>query len=564
MMEAERWLGKPFLSSPHRGGGLLLFLTLLASLVSCQSPDAESTLIVTIIEEEGGKPVPVRVRVTDERGEPVAAPANALALPGSVVGVPDEALAVMYGRNDSAEGFSLQPDGAFYVDGTFRLDLDPGRYEMTVSKGYEYRRWTSTVDPPAGGGRIELTVPLSRWIDMPSLGWFSADDHIHLRRSPREDPLILRWIAAEDVHVGNILQMGDFWSSTYFTQYAFGEAGRYGEGGNLLVSGQEDPRTDEIGHTISLAADGFVRFSSAYYLYDRVFDEVRRRGGLTGYAHQAMSFHGYRGLTLDLPRNKIDFLELLQFCVQGGPLLLQHYYHYLDLGFPLTVTAGSDFPWCGRGPAFGTEEGCSRIGDARFYTYLGEEFSFESWLRGLREGRTFVTSGPMLLLRVDDRLPGERLRTPSGSSVGLVAEAFGVEDEVPLRRLEVVGHGKVIASTEEVISLGEGRQRMEIRMEVPIERGLWLAARCEGGATQYAHTTPVYVETERGGFMNPETAPGYLDLSESYLREIESVIAGVDPAPNRQAFRYREPLEERIRQVRGILDELRAELRTLP
>jgi hypothetical protein len=396
---------------------------------------------------------------------------------------------------------------------------------------------------------------------MPGLGWYSGDDHIHLRRSPREDPLILRWIAAEDVHVGNLLQMGDFWTGTYFAQYGFGEAGRYGEGRYLLVSGQEDPRTDEIGHTISLAADGFVRFTSVYYLYDRVFDEVRRLGGLTGYAHQAMSFHGYRGLTLDLPRDKVDFLELLQFCVEGGPLLLQHYYHYLDLGFPLTATAGSDFPWCGRGPAFGVEEGCPQIGDARFYTYLEEEFSFESWLGGLKAGRTFVTSGPMLFLRVDGRLPGDRFQTRSGSTVEVVAEAFGLEGAIPLRRLEVVGHGEVVASSENVILLGEGRQKLEVRIEFPIERGIWLAARCEGGPTQYAHTTPVYVETERGGFVNPETAPVYLELSETYLREIESIIARSDPSPSRQSFRYREELEERIRQVRGVLDELRAELR---
>lgn len=61
---------------------------------------------------------------------------------------------------------------------------------------------------------------------MPERDWYSADEHIHLRRSPRENPLILDWIAAEDVHVGVLLQMGDFWT-TYFSQYGWGRDGRY-------------------------------------------------------------------------------------------------------------------------------------------------------------------------------------------------------------------------------------------------------------------------------------------------------------------------------------------------
>ena len=145
---------------------------------------------------------------------------------------------------------------------------------------------------------------------MPARGWYSADDHIHIRRSPRENPLILKWVAAEDIHVGALLQMGDFWT-TYFAQYAWGKDGNYREKNRLLTPGQEEPRTHEVGHTISLAADDFVRFKNEYYLYDHVFDRVHELDGLTGYAHQGMSFHGYRGMTMDILQEKVDFLELL-------------------------------------------------------------------------------------------------------------------------------------------------------------------------------------------------------------------------------------------------------------
>ena len=80
-----------------------------------------------------------------------------------------------------------------------------------------------------------------------------------------------------------------------------------------------------------------------YYSFDRLFDRVHELGGVTGFAHQGMSFHGYRGMVLNTLRGKTDFLELAQFCVPEGPLPVQHYYHFLDMGYKLTALAGSDF-----------------------------------------------------------------------------------------------------------------------------------------------------------------------------------------------------------------------------
>ena len=254
--------------------------------------------------------------------------------------------------------------------------MPSGVYTLTVSKGLEYVRQTDTIDLKAGAAATR-EYRLKRWVDMPARGWYSSDDHIHLRRSPADDPKILRWIAAEDIHVGNILEMGDYWA-TFFSQYAFGEIGRYQEADPILSPGQEEPRTPEIGHTISLGASEFVRFQRDYYSFDRLFDRVHELGGVTGFAHQAFSFHGYRGMVLNTIRGKTDFLELAQFCVPEGPVAVTHYYHFLNLGYKLTALAGSDFPWCGQGPEYGfSEPRFAQIGNARFYTYVGGQPSFE-------------------------------------------------------------------------------------------------------------------------------------------------------------------------------------------
>ncbi|MCP5118307.1 MAG: hypothetical protein GY953_46435 [bacterium] len=243
-----------------------------------------------------------------------------MAISETAIPIPKEAVAVMWGRQDRAEGFALQPDGSFYVDGAFSMEVPAGSYTLSISKGFEYLRQTQSVELAAGASESR-EVKLERWIDMPARGWYSADDHVHLQRSPREDPLIGKWMEAEDIHVGNILQMGDFWTYNY-SQYSFGEKGRYQDGNTILSPGQEEPRTPEIGHTISLGADEFVRFRDDYYAYGRLFDRVHELNGVSGFAHQGVSFHGYRGMTLNVLRGKVDFLELAQFCVAEGPLAL--------------------------------------------------------------------------------------------------------------------------------------------------------------------------------------------------------------------------------------------------
>jgi hypothetical protein len=529
---------------------------LLTGLFLCLSGCTEKgpSLRVMIVDEQD-KSTTVRVRLLNQQGEPVASPEDALTAPASALGIPETAVAVLYGSQDRAEGFSLQPDGSFYVDGRFDLDLPSGTYTIELSKGYEYLRVKDELKLEKNGS-LSKTYKLQRWINMPEKGWYSADDHIHLRRSPREDALILKWIAAEDIHVGHLLQMGDFWS-TYFSQYGWGEDGRYQEGRHILSSGQEEPRTPEIGHTISLIADDFVRFQNDYYLYDKVFDRVHELGGLSGYAHQGMSFNGHRGLTLDVTTHKIDFLELLQFCVEGGPLILDHYYHFLDLGFPLTATAGSDFPWCGKGPRFGLPEGCSQIGDARFYTLVDGDFSFSTWEEGLRAGRTFVTSGPMLSLTVDGAGPGEVLEMNKGDVLKISAVAQGQRSQVPLSLIELVVHGEVLASA--TASEESHKDQLEVELELPLEHGLWIAARCQAGPGQTAHTTPVYVEVEGGGFHNPKTARDRLELSARYLDEIENELENPGTALDNQLSRYRDRVLERVKQVRLRLQELQTE-----
>jgi hypothetical protein len=388
-------------------------------------------------------------------------------------------------------------------------------------------------------------------------GWYSADDHIHIRRSPRENPLIMQWIEAEDLNVGVMLQMGDFWT-TYFSQYAFGDEGVYSEDGSMLTTGQEDPRTHEIGHTIAMVADDYVRYRNDYYLYDKVFDKVHELNGIMGYAHQGMSFNGKRGMTLDVLRGKVDFLELLQFCVEGGPLITDNYYHFLDLGYKLTATAGSDFPWCGTGPTFGTDDPSwnARIGNVRFYTHIDGAFEYDSWKENLKDGHTFVTSGPVLIFDVDGQLPGDEINLAEPGSITISAKAFGHSEQVPLSKLEIVSHGKVIRQVKPSMER-QSEEELKIDFEMDVDHGIWIAARAYAGLNQVAHTTPVYIAIDGQGFKNKETVDHYLDLNLKYLDELEQELEEPDDRVNQRAWWYRKGLKGRIEETKKIIESLR-------
>lgn len=498
-------------------------------------------LRVEVRDADTGKPTPVRVRLT-RAGKPIPF-------------VPAGAIAVSYGLWDHADGYAFQPDSSFYVAGAFSMKLPAGTYQLVLSKGNEYLRQTHTLLIRTGKPQ-QRTYTLKRWINMAARHWYSADGHIHIRRSPRENPLLLNWLQAEDVNVGVLLKMGDFWA-TYYPQYAFGAPGIYQQGNYLLTAGQEDPRTPELGHALGLGATAAVRYGQQYYYYDKVFDEVHRRGGLTGYAHQAETFHGYRGLTLDGLRAKVDVLELLQYCVSDQPLHTEQYYRMLDLGFPLTATAGSDFPWCGHNHDQGRPEGSARIGNARFYTYINGPFSQAAWQAGVAAGHTFVTSGPILNFSVNGALPGDRLAMKKGDSLTVVAEAYGHPDQLPLTTLELVGHGKVLGRVTSQ-EAGQLAGQLSIKLSLKdIQRGLWLAARCYGTGAQAAHTTPVYITVDGGDVHNPETVARELERSEMYLQELEAELDTHRDNPEFSAWYYKKGLKERISETRTVIADLR-------
>jgi len=459
-------------------------------------------LKLTVLSDDTGEEAPAMVRLVWKPNNSPYKPSNALDFTSELDHQSSQSTGL---RRVNLPG---KLGGTYWcVPGPIDMSLPRGQWEVVIRRGGEHVPIIDTFTV-ASGRTVERTYRPKRWVDMRKRGWYSGDDHIHFQvLSDFDAQQLMTWLKAEDVHLGNVLKMGDVYR-TWFEQRGFGPDYHIKEDDYIIVPGQECPRThDQLGHSMSLNITDMVRDTSRYYEYDWVFEEVMKQGGLSGFAHISHgSFHVHRGMTLSAPKGLIDFVELLQF----ASLQTDLYYDFLNLGYKVTASAGSDVPWGGS------------IGEVRVYAYTGDgEFTADKWFDALERGRTFVTNGPMVDFRVDDAYPGDEISVKAGQRVRLRARAWGVKGIATPLELQIIKHGEVIGGKR---APAEGTDVLEVGMEIDPGDGCWLAVLVRGTEGYRAHTTPIYVTREGMRFWKYDEVESLLAKRIASLDEIEGLI----------------------------------------
>jgi hypothetical protein len=438
---------------------------------------------------------------------------------------------------------------AFYVGGSYAAKLPAGKYEIAVTHGPEFRAYHAWFEVQEGR-ETQLPVSLARYADLPAGGWYSGDDHIHLARDAIGDLNVWTQVAAEDVHVGNLLQMGNI-SGTWFEQPAWGKAGRFEQGGYLVASGQEDPRTGHIGHTIHENLQQPIHLNpESYFLYYRVFHESHRQGGTSGYAHlNAGWFNARRGCALDIPFGDVDFLEVFQ----AGKLATDPWYDFLNLGFRLTPSAGSDFPYT------------DLPGVVRVYVKVEHPNDPDAWYSSFHAGHAYVSNGPFLEFTVNGEPMGSVLHVARGAPLEIAAQATLNPDVDGLDRLELVVLGDAVAT-----EAAHGTDRVRLTAHVAATHSMWLAVRAYGGRQEEwnmtaAHSAPVYVIVDQQPSWKRQQVAELVARERGMLKEI--LAAPLIPSEDLEAFvtskslveqwpRQRRLLEPRVRQAEALYGDL--------
>jgi hypothetical protein len=313
-----------------------------------------------------------------------------------------------------------------------------------------------------------------------------------------------------------------------------------------------------------------------------VCDEAHAQGGYVSWAHFP-SWPGAEG-PLDVAMEKLDGLEIL--CVldpYAFPVFMQKlvpeleannglhlWYRFLNCGFRLAATAGTD-----KMTNFVT------VGANRVFAHVEGEFTYQNWINGLTQGRTFVTNSPMLSFTVNGHDPGANLYLDSRKD--RVAQVHAVaESQIRYDRLEIVANGTVVAQA----TPSGPRHRAEIHFEHKVNGSCWLAARVSEDLdgyrkrgvnfqdvhvlqgtrlsdyygtrrpeTVFAHSSPVYLIRDGAPIRSWEDAEyytRYIDNSIHWLETEAKFARPADKQASKEAFAVgRAVYEARAREARA-------------
>ncbi len=554
---------------------LLLSATLVAGPLSAQ--ESSGTLVLTIKDATTGKPVPARLEIKGADGTyhvaQDALPASgdcSMGDPGS--GPVDAAASVAKFFDRVAVSNPYTGTTQFYSTGRSSIRLPAGTTAIRVFKGPEYKVGVETLKIRKGA-TVKHTVALKRWVNMPQKGWYSADDHVHIPRpSPDSNAPLSKMLQAEDINVGNLLQMGKVTNFSIAPQYAHGPDGLYQEGNYILAAGQENPRTHFLGHTITLGAATAHFDKEKYLIYRLLWEQTAKEGAINGYAH-VIAPSGFLlapqdGMAVVLPHNLMHFVEVLQFNRSG----YDTWYDLLALGFRLTATAGSDYP-CG---------GQSLPGHERFYTKVEGPLTYRKWIESVRQGRTFVTTGPIVEFRVNGKDIGSEIVLDKPSTVQLSGSVVFDPDRDDLVAVELLRNGNVVNRFSRV----KGESKIEFRVKRRVDESSWFAVRGYGlrfdentfvdpiifsvfEPTSNVHTSPIYVSLKnRPGIEKSAHSKAVARSYLARLNALEKVLAKdniktlaatlseptMDAVPKEVFLKNRKPLLDEIRVAKKFFE----------
>jgi hypothetical protein len=409
--------------------------------------------------------------------------------------------------------------GYFHTSGRAELTVPEGEYTLEVTHGPEYRVERRTVRVSARAART-VRVAVRRLIDLPRLGWWSGDLHVHMNYGGAykvEPSGLASQARAEDLHEVEDLIVNKEQRFPDIAYFRGASPDPVSTPRTLIVHSQEY-HTSYWGHTALLGLEdhlvlpGYAAYqhtaaASLYPANANVFDMGHAQGALTGYVHPFDSAPDpadtTQSLTDELPVDvalgKTDYMEILGFSDHRATADV--WYRLLNCGFRLPAGAGTDamsnFASL-RGP----------VGLNRVYVRTGATLDHTKWMDGIRAGRTFATNGPLLRLTVNGKEPGADIALPLGRhTLTVKVELYS---NVPVDHLELVRNGNVVDS----IPLSDDRMSAVATRTITVNKSAWVTLRAWSDhaeppildAYPFATTSPVYVTVAGLPVRSPDDA----------------------------------------------------------
>ena len=503
-------------------------------------PAAEKRVRLRVVEEETGRPVPVKLHVHGEAGEYLP--------PIDRDRKPNPEFFEDYGTEHVHRGVHV----GTYIPGEAEMRLPLGPVYLEVSKGFEIRPVRRKLEITSD--TEEITIPLARVLPWRERGWVSADTHVHFL-SPKTAQIEG---TCEGVNVVNLLasQWGEMFTNVgdFDGKTTFGSREAGGDGEYLVRVGTEN-RQHVLGHLSLLGYEGKIISplcsggpdesalgDPVEVLLTEWSRRCREQNGLVVMPHIPIYCLESAAAVVE---GLIDAVEVVSWGnMYGGinPYSLAHWYRYLNCGYHLPAVGGTDK--MAQTTAVGTVRTYARIAPDR-------EFTYQSWKEAVYGGETFVTYGPLLEFRADGRPMGSTIDLPAGGGTLDVSwEAASVT--VPLTRAELVVNGETVESLSLEAEGGCGG------CSLPVTRSSWAALLVRGhypGQLEVvaAHCTPVMIRVANSPFYSEADALSILEQIEGSLAYLDSVGTRADDAVYK---RMRMVLEAAHRKLHNRMHEL--------
>ena len=463
------------------------------------------------------------VTILDERNQPTPARVYLLDAAGAAHFAPDTIVYDKTNRNGFSERHFVPPAG------TFQIDLPAGKYRLIVERGKEQDPVDQQIDVP-GEGAVTRSIQCPRWIEMAARRWYAGDMHVH---RPLSQLSVL--MQAEDLdvavpltrwrHSRNIAEDPDLPAFVAKSD----EAGMLRLGPHRFISVLNE-ELEPDGHAVLVSHLG--RTGTAMPLPLLAYSRMTHQLGAVVDVEKATTEdlpilaalgacettgltnnHIWRSGGLVGPwgvwpkRTPMQYPVTSAGYAQAG---FDIYSYLLDMGFRIV-------------PSAGTASGVHPVplGWSRIYVHVPGEFTPQAWYDALRQGRSFVTTGPMLLLTVAGHEPGEEVKNAE-FPMNVEAEVEMLS-RVPVESAEVVVNGQ---AHRVALKATEGRPHSyQGRLSLKLETSAWITARWlaeRPGSCDVAHTGPVYF------WKNNEPVPIPRKEAEYLLGRVEAMIADAE------------------------------------
>ena len=515
---------------------------------------ADVQLTLSIQDADTGKPIPARVYLESSSGE-------AFYFTSKDSG----GTAIRYEKQNWVNKDSTEYHTTVSAHPCV-VSIPAGEYRLTVERGKEY---VPHVEELTISENTNKTISIQRWVNMAERGWYSGDLHIH--RTIEELRNIL---PAEDLNVAFPLTQ---WVTVSDTLPSAGDKNQQGKLPDSLVKLDEE-------HVI-------WPLSTEYEIF-QVNKQRHTLGALFVIGHKKplertvppwepvveSALASDPNVLFDMDKLAWPFAMTLPVITPNATYELSNNHVWrTEFAFrdwytpcpeymtpPFGTTAGGEREWinftlgmyytllnCGfrLPPSAGTANGVHPVpaGFSRVYVHQPNGFDYEDWVQGLHEGRSFVTTGPMLIATAEGHDSGHEF-SMAANELKEIPLHMEILSEQPLSYGEVVVNGRpdhLLRPTSQQPQ--NGAYHTVIDFSLTPDRSGWFAVRFweerPGHRIRFAHTAPWYVTVDGKPVQPTHAEKDYVvGRMEAELTRSEGIVSAAGMAEYRQALEHYQSL----------------------